>query len=212
MRYLYDDLGGNDMVSPIIPHLRMRRNAFISEQFYRNQGRFAGPFIDYTELQKGMQSFSYDSFANYYNRMSIDVIYDVAYDNKVTFTFNVTRFDFNQNYKMVSDIPADLFTNAYFFILDLYSIKQERENLWAGDNRKFHFEMPTPINIKYAPQTYFHTHNEMKDIVFMTDLMMDVFYGDNKYKLDRNKINDEEYIRKLKTIQDKLISIEEDFK
>ena len=52
----------------------------------------------------------------------------------------------------------------------------------------------------------------MKDIVFMTDLMMDVFYGDNKYKLNRNKINDEEYIRKLKTIQDKLISIEEDFK
>lgn len=206
MSYLYDDLGGND-----IP-LRMRRQALVSEQFYRKQGQFAGPLIDYTELQKGMQSFSYDSYSNYYNRMSIDVIYYVACDNKVTFTFNVTRFDFNQNCKMDSDIPADLFTNAYFFILDLYSIKQERENIWVGDNRKFHFEMPTPINIKYAPQTYFHTHHEMKDIVFMTDLMMDVFYGDNKYKLNRNKINDEEYIRKLKTIQDKLISIEEDFK
>lgn len=217
MRYLYDSfdndgLGGNDLAEPIIPPMRMRRNALISEQFYRNQGRFAGPFIDYTDLQKGMQSFTYDSYSNYYNRMSIDIIYDVAYDNKVTFTFNVTRFDFNQNYKMVSDIPADLFTNAYMFKMYLYSIQQVRENRWAGDNRMFHFEMPTPINIKYAPQTYFHTHHEIKDIVFMTDLMMDVFYGDNKYKLDRNKINDEEYIRKLKTIQDKLISIEEDFK
>lgn len=217
MRYLYDSfdndgLGGNDLADPIIPPMRMRRQALVSEQFYRKQGKFAGPLIDYTDLQKGMQSFSYDVYSNYYNRMSIDVIYDVAYDNKVTFTFNVTRFDFNQNYNMVSDIPADLFTNAYLFRLDLYSINQVRENIWAGDNRLFHFEMPTQINIKYAPQSYFHTHYEMKDIVFMTDLMMDVFYGDNKYKLDKNKINDEVYLSKVKTIQDKLISIEEDFK
>ena len=32
------------------------------------------------------------------------------------------------------------------------------------------------------------------------------------YKLDKNKINDEEYLSKVKTIQDKLNEIEKDFK
>ena len=69
MRYLYDSfdndgLGGNDM----------RRQALVSEQFYRNQGRFAGPLVDYTDLQRGMHSFSYSSY-NSYDRMSLDVIY-----------------------------------------------------------------------------------------------------------------------------------------
>ena len=216
MRYIYDsfdndDLGGNDMLSPTIPPLRMHRQALVSEQFYRNQGRFAGPLVDYTELQRGMHSFSYSSYYNS-DRMSIDVIYYTEYDNKVTFTFNVYGFDFNQNNTMVGDIPADLFTNAYLFRLDLYSINQVRDNIFAGDSRMFHFELPSPINIKYAPQSYFHTHHEIRDIVFMTDLMMDVFYGDNKYKLDKDKINNEEYLSKVMTIQNKLIAIEEDFK
>lgn len=216
MRYLYDSfdnggLGGNDMLSPI--PLRMRRQALVSEQFYRNQGRFAGPLVDYTELQRSMHSFSY-SIYNSYDRMSLDVFYYTEYDNKVTFTFNVDGFDFNQNNTMVgdSDIPADLFTNAYLFRLDLYSINQVCDNIFAGDGRMFHCELPTPINIKYAPQSYFRTHHEIKDIVFMTDLIMDVFYGDNKYKLDKEKINNEEYLRKVMTIQNKLIEIEEDFK
>ena len=216
MRYLYDSfdndgLGGNDMLSPITPPLRMRRQALVSEQFYRNQGRFAGPLVDYTELQRGMHSFSYSSYYNS-DRMSIDVVYYTEYDNKVTCTFNVYGFDFNQNNTMVGDIPADLFTNAYLFRLDLYSINQVRDNIFAGDGRMFNFELPSPINIKYAPQSYFHTHHEIKDIVFMTDLMMDVFYGDNKYKLDKDKINNEEYLSKVMTIQNKLIAIEEDFK
>lgn len=209
MRYINDGLGENDMLSPI--PLRMRSQALVSEQFYRNQGRFAGPLVDYTELQKSMHSFSYSSYYNS-DRMSIDVIYYTESDNKVTFTFNVFGFDFNQNNTMVGDIPADLFTNAYLFRLDLYSINQVRDNIFAGDGRMFHCELPSPINIKYAPQSYFHTHHEIKDIVFMTDLIMDVFYGDNKYKLDKDKINNEEYLNKVMTIQNKLISIEEDFK
>lgn len=49
----------------------------VCEQFYRNQVRFAGPLVDYTELQRGMHSFSYSSsFYNSYDRMSIDVIYN----------------------------------------------------------------------------------------------------------------------------------------
>ena len=212
MRYLYDNLGGNDLAEPILPPLRMRRNALVSEQFYRNQGQFAGPFIDYTDLQKGIQSFNFSNSGYFnYEKMSFDVYYYTANDNKVTFTFHVNSFEF-KSIDACYDIPADLFTNAYLFRLDLYSINQVRENIWAGDNRMFHFEMPTPVNIKYAPQSYFHTHHEIKDIVFMTDLIMDVFYGDNKYKLDRNKINDEDYVNKLKTIQDKLIAIDEDFK
>ena len=185
----------------------------VCKQFYRNQGRFAGPLVDYTELQRGMHSFSYSSsYYNSYDRMSLDVIYYTEYDNKVIFTFNVNSFDFNQNNTMVGDIPADLFTNAYLFRLDLYSINQVRDNIFAGDGRLFSCELPSPINIKYAPQSYFRTHHEIKDIVFMTDLMMDVFYGDNKYKLDKNKINDVEYLSKVKTIQDKLNEIEKDFK
>ena len=126
MRYLYDsfdndDLGGNDMLSPTLPPLRMRRQALVSEQFYRNQGRFAGPLVDYTELQRGMHSFSYSSY-NSYDRMSIDVIYYTEYDNKVTFTFNVNGFDFNQNNTMVSDIPADLFTMKHSTITCKYII------------------------------------------------------------------------------------------
>ena len=46
----------------------------VCEQFYRNQGRFAGPLVDYTNLQKCMHSFS--SYNNDYDRMSIDVIYN----------------------------------------------------------------------------------------------------------------------------------------
>lgn len=180
----------------------------VCKQFYRKQGSFAGPLVDYTNLQKCKHSFSIYS----YDRMSLDVIYYIEYYNKVTFTFNVNGFYFNQNNTMVSDIPADLFTNAYLFKLDLYSINQVRDNIYAGDDRMFHCELPTQINIKYVPQLYFHTHHEIKDIVFMTDLMMDVFYGDNKYKLDKNKINDVEYLRKVKTIQDKLNEIEKDFK
>lgn len=211
MSYLYDSfdnvgLNGNDMLSPRCSQ------ALVSEQFYRNQGRFAGPLVDYTELQRGMHSFSYSSYNNYnYDRMSIDVFYYTEYDNKITFTFNVDGFDFNQNNTMVGDVPADLFTNAYLFRLDLYSINQVRDNIFAGD-KMFHFELPSPINIKYVPQLYFHIHHEIKDIVFMTDLMMDVFYGDNKYKLDKDKINNVEYLSKVKTIQDKLNEIEKDFK
>ena len=204
MSYLYDSfdndgLGGNDMYS----------QALVSEQFYKIQGRFAGPLVDYTELKNCMLSFS--SYYNSYNRMSIDVIYYVEYNRKITFTFNVTNFDFNQNNKMNYGKPADLFTNAYLFRLDLHSIKQESDDISAGD-RMFHFELPTPINMKYVPQFYFHTHHEIKDIVFMTDLIMDVFYGDNKYKLDKNKISNVEYLSKVKTIQDKLNEIEKDFK
>lgn len=211
MSYLYDSfdnvgLNGNDMLSPRCSQ------ALVSEQFYRNQGRFAGPLVDYTELQRGMHSFSYSSYNNYnYDRMSIDVFYYTEYDNKITFTFNVDGFYFNQNNTMVGDVPADLFTNAYLFKLDLCSIKQERDNIFAGD-RMFHFELPTPINIKYVPQLYFHIYHEIKDVVFMTDLLMDVFYGDNKYKLDKDKINNVEYLSKVKTIQDKLNEIEKDFK
>lgn len=213
MRYLYDTfdndgLGGNDMVSP----LHMRRQALVSEQFYRNQGRFAGPFIDYTDLQKGIQSFNYSNSSYFsFDRMAFDVNYYVANDNKVTFTFHVNSFEFKQT-NTCYDIPADLFTNAYLFRLDLYSINQVRENVFGGSDRMFYFDMPIPISIKYAPQSYFHTHHEIKDVVFMTDLMMDVFYGENKYKLDKNKINDDEYVSKVKAVQDKLIAIEEDFK
>ncbi len=185
----------------------------VCKQFYRKQGSFAGPLVDYTGLQKSMQSFSYSSsYYNSYDRMSIDVIYYTEYNNKVTFKFNVNGFDFNQNNTKVSDTHADLFTNAFSFKLDLYSINHVSDNVFAGDDRMFHFELPTPINIKYAPQSYFLTHYKIKDIVFMTDLMMDVFYGDNKYKLDKNKINDVEYLSKVKTIQDKLNEIEKDFK
>lgn len=210
MSYLYDSfdnvgLNGNDMLSPRCSQ------ALVSEQFYRNQGRFAGPLVDYTELQRGMHSFSYSSY-NSYDRMSIDVFYYTEYDNKITFTFNVNDFYFNQNNTMVGDVPADLFTNAYLFKLDLYSINQVRDNIFADNGRIFHCELPSPINIKYAPQSYFRTHHEIKDIVFMTDLMMDVFYGDNKYKLDKDKINNVEYLSKVKTIQDKLNEIEKDFK
>lgn len=81
----------------------------VCKQFYRNQGRFADPLVDYTELQRGMHSFS--SYYNDYDRMSINVIYYTEYDNKVTFTFNVYGFDFNQNNTLVGDIPADLFTS-----------------------------------------------------------------------------------------------------
>lgn len=47
----------------------------VCKQFYRNQGRFAGPLVDYTELQRGMLSYS-SSYYNDYDRMSIDVIYN----------------------------------------------------------------------------------------------------------------------------------------
>lgn len=180
----------------------------VCKQFYRKQGRFAGPLVDYTELQKCMHSFS--SYYNNYDRMSIDVIYYTEYDNKITFTFKVIDYYNHQN--MISDKPADLFTNAFSFKLDLYSINHVRDNVFAGDDRMFHFELPSPINIKYAPQSYFLTYHKIRDIVFMTDLMMDVFYGDNKYKLDKNKINDEEYLSKVKIVQDKLNEIEKDFK
>lgn len=46
----------------------------VCKQFYRKQGRFAGPLVDYTNLQKCMHSFS--SYYNDYDRMSIDVIYN----------------------------------------------------------------------------------------------------------------------------------------
>lgn len=184
----------------------------VSEQFYRKQGSFAGPLVDYTELQKSMQSFSYSSsYYNSYDRMSIDVIYYTEYNNKVTFKFNVIDYYNHQN-TMISDNMVDQFTDAFSFKLDLYSINHVRDNIFTGDGRMFNFELPSPINIKYAPQSYFLTHYKIKDIVFMTDLMMDVFYGDNKYKLDKNKINDVEYLRKVKTIQDKLNEIEKDFK
>lgn len=182
----------------------------VCKQFYRNQGRFAGPLVDYTELQRGMLSYS-SSYYNDYDRMSIDVIYYTVFNNKVTFTFNVIDYYNHQN-TMISDNMVDQFTDAFSFKLDLYSINQVRDNIYAGDGGMFHCELPTPINIKYAPHSYFHTHNEIKDIVFMTDLIMDVFYGDNKYKLDKNKINDVEYLRKVMTIQDKLNEIEKDFK
>ena len=181
----------------------------VCKQFYRNQGRFAGPLVDYTELQRGMLSYS-SSYYNDYDRMSIDVIYYTEYNNKVTFTFNVIDYYNHQN-TMISDNMVDQFTDAFSFKLDLYSINHVRDNVFAGD-RMFHFELPQPINIKYAPQSYFLTHYKIKDIVIMTDLMMDVFFGDNKYKLDKNKINDVEYLSKVKTIQDKLNEIEKDFK
>lgn len=182
----------------------------VCEQFYRKQGRFAGPLVDYTELQRGMLSYS-SGYYNDYDRMSIDVIYYTVFNNKVTFTFNVIDYYNHQN-TMISDNMVDQFTDAFSFKLDLYSINQVRDNIYAGDGGMFHCELPTPINIKYAPQSYFHTHHKIKDIVFMTDLIMDVFYGYNKYKLDINKINVVEYLRKVMTIQDKLNEIEKDFK
>ena len=190
----------------------MRRHDMISEQFYKDCGRFAGPVIDYTELNRGMQSFSYSFDSVGYEKMYLDVIYYVPYDNKLTFTFRVSSFDLDQQITNVGDTPADRFTNAFLYRLDLYSINQERDNRFMGADDRYYFNIPTPINIKYAPQSYFYTHHKMKDIVFMTDLMMDVFYGDNKYKLDKDRINNDEYLSKIQTIQDKLIAIEEDFK
>lgn len=197
-----DDLGENDMFST--------EQALVSTQFYRKQGRYAGPSIDYSELQK--ETYNLSLYLN--ENKSIDVIYDVAYDSKVIFTFDVYDYACNQNNKVNYNKPADLLTNSYLFRLYFRSIKEVRDTRFARDDRMFHFELPPPIKIEYVPQLYlyFNTHNEIKDIVFMTDLMMDVFYGDNKYKLNKNKINDVKYLSKIKTIQDKLTAIEEDFK
>lgn len=135
---------------------------------------------------------------NAYNRsqvdnMSIKIIYEIG-DRKVTFHFKVDGFNLYDGYTDKTNIYME-----YFYSCWLYSVTDDSEYLnynWRLPNCRDYFRQPLQI----------------RDMTFLTDLILEVKFFGNPRCITDEQICDNKFLNKLRDAYRKEQNLQEDFK
>ena len=135
---------------------------------------------------------------NAYNRSQVDnmgikIIYEIG-DRKVTFNFKVYGFNLYDGYADEANIYME-----YFYSCWLYSVTEDGEGLnynWNLPNCRDYFRQPLQI----------------KDITFLTDLILEVRLFGNPRCITEEQLCDYKFLNKLRDAYRKEQNLQEDFK
>ena len=135
---------------------------------------------------------------NAYNRsqvdnMSINIIYEIG-DRKVIFHFKVDGFNLYDDYTDGANIYME-----YFYSCWLYSVTDDGESLtynWNLPNCRDYFRQPLQI----------------RDMTFLTDLILEVRLFGNPRGITDEQIGDNKFLNKLRDAYRKEQNLQEDFK
>ena len=135
---------------------------------------------------------------NAYNRsqvdnMSIKIIYEIG-DRKVTFHFKVDGFNLYDGYTDKTNIYME-----YFYSCWLYSVTEDSEYL------KYNCRLPNC-------RDYFRQPLQIRDMTFLTDLILEVRYFGNPRGITDEQICDNKFLNKLCDAYRKEQNLQEDFK
>lgn len=136
---------------------------------------------------------------NAYNRsqvdnMSIKIIYEIR-NRKITFNFKVDGFNLHDDYADKSNIYMEYFYSCY-----LYSVTDDSEylkyNNWILQNCRDYFRQPLQI----------------RDMTFLTDLILEVKLFGNPRGITEEQFCDIKFLNKLRDAYRKEQNLQEDFK
>lgn len=134
---------------------------------------------------------------NAYNRsqvdnMSIKIIYEIG-DRKVTFHFKVDGFNLYDGYTDKTNIYME-----YFYSCCLYS---------ADDSEYLNYNWRLP-----NCRDYFRQPLQIKDITFLTDLILEVRLFGNSRGITEKQLCDYKFLNKLRGAYRREQNLQEDFK
>ena len=135
---------------------------------------------------------------NDYNRsqvdnMSIKIIYEIR-NRKITFNFKVDGFNLHDDYADKSNIYMEYFYSCY-----LYSVTDDSEYL------KYNWRLPNC-------RDYFRQSLQIRDMTFLTDLILEVKLLGNPRGITEEQICDIKFLNKLRDAYRKEQKLQEDFK
>ena len=135
---------------------------------------------------------------NAYNRsqlddMSIKIIYEIG-DRILTFNFRVFGFNLTDDFSEGINIYLE-----YFYSCWLYSVTDEVAEF------KHTWSIPNCSD-------YFRQSLQIKDMTFLTDLILEVRYFGNPRGITDEQICDNKFLNKLRDAYRKEQNLQEDFK
>ena len=160
---------------------------------------FQGPFVDYSAVENGMNTlYLIDTPETRYrlNSMGLEVYYYSPYNTKTTFRFKVEGTDLPNpnNYTFGEDNIYEHYL-YYCYLNDI-----------TVDN------MPTLYGFPMICGDYFKEPLSLKDITFITDLIVDYMWGKNQYNLKEDDFKNITLLHKIRKNVSDLKDIEKDFK
>lgn len=134
---------------------------------------------------------------NAYNRsqvdnMSIKIIYEIR-NRKITFNFKVDGFNLHDDYADKTNIYME-----YFYSCCLYS---------ADDSEYLNYNWRLP-----NCRDYFRQPLQIRDMTFLTDLILEVKFFGNPRCITDEQICDNKFLNKLRDAYRKEQNLQEDFK
>ena len=135
---------------------------------------------------------------NAYNRsqvdnMSIKIIYEIG-DRNLTFNFKVEGFNLYDGYTDEANIYMEYFYSCY-----LYSVTDD------SDRIKYNWRLPDC-------RDYFRQPLQIKDMTFLTDLIVEVKFLGNPRGITDEQFKDYKFLNKLRDAYRKEQNLQEDFK
>lgn len=135
---------------------------------------------------------------NVYNRSQVDnmdikIIYEIG-DRKLTFTFKIEGFNLYDGYTDEANIYME-----YFYSCFLYSVTDD------GERIKYTLRLPDC-------RDYFRQPLQIKDMTFLTDLILEVKFLGNPRGITDEQFKDYKFLNKLRDTYRKEQNLQEDFK
>lgn len=125
--------------------------------------------------------------------MGIKIIYDLG-NQKLTFDFKVEGFNLYDGYEDESNIYMEYFYSCY-----LYSVTND------GEGFKYNWRLPDC-------REYFRQPLQIKDMTFLTDLILEVRFFGNPRGITEEQFSDYKFLNKLRDSYRKEQNLQEDFK
>lgn len=125
--------------------------------------------------------------------MGIKVIYEIG-ARKLTFNFKVEGFNLYDGYADEANIYME-----YFYTCYLYSVTDDGEGL------KYNWGLPDC-------RDYFRQPLQIKDMTFLTDLILEVRFFGNPRGITEEQFSDYKFLNKLRDSYRKEQNLQEDFK
>ena len=125
--------------------------------------------------------------------MGIKVIYEIGY-RKLTFNFKVAGFNLYDGYEDEANIYLEYFYSCY-----LYSVTDD------GEGYKYNWCLPDC-------RDYFRQPLQIKDMTFLTDLILEVRFFGNPRGITDEQFSDYKFLNKLRDSYRKEQNLQEDFK
>lgn len=159
---------------------------------------YYGPILDLTSLSRGYNCIGkYQTPENedYLRKMEINIIYYID-GADITFTYHVYGMDYINISYFNYDFTTDF---CYSGVLD--SVTVNNKDCYCNTIRP-----KCPMCYKY-----FSKQHTLKEIMSITDLLLDYMFLGNTGKVSKKWLDDEEYLEKYVLQHKKLEDLEKDF-